>query len=433
MPYLIYNLLLLLSLPAALLYFLWRVLISRKASESWRDNLGGLPRLADRPADRKLVWLHAVSVGEVVASRPLQRELNRLMPDAMILLTTITRTANAVARDSAEHLDAIAYLPLDYPMILNRAFDRVRPDVLVIVEAEIWPNLLNAARRRGIPTVLVNGRVSDRTLRRGRRWRWLTSWATSNIDYCCMQTDADAERIQLMGAKPEAVRVLGNLKFDQEGAQLADNTVRLLRADLGLPDGYPALVAGSTNPGEDEPVLEAFCKMRRAFPNVRLIIAPRQIERGVEIRSLAERDGFRCSLRSNKKSAGEEWDVLVLDTFGELASAYAVGDIAFVGGSLIPKGGHSLFQPILQGKPVLFGPYTFKTRDMAQMAVSAGVGFEIRTGEELAERATALLSDTAERAKIEAACRKLVADNRGASERSATLIYDLAAKAMEAA
>lgn len=421
----VYNLLLHLSLPGALIYYVWRVFISKKSRESWRHNLGGLPYLSDRPEGKKLIWLHAVSVGEYVASLPVQEELRRIVPDAMILVTTVTQTGNTMARKSAKEQDTVAYLPLDFPMFVNRGLDRVRPDVIVIMEAEMWPNFLAAAKRRNIPTILVNGRVSDRSLRRSRKWRWLISWAVSKFDYCCMQTNVDAERILALGAKPEAVCVCGNTKFDQEGAQLPHKAVESLRADLGLPEGIPVFVAGSTNPGEDEQVLEAFQIMRRTRADLRLIIAPRQIERGNEIQRMCEDRRLICARRSQKESCGANYDVLILDTFGELAAIYAVGEISFVGGTLIPKGGHSLFQPILQGKPVLFGPYTFKTRDMAQMAISAGVGFEVKDANELAQRALELLQDVGRLAEIDVICRRLVSENRGASARCAEKVAEL--------
>lgn len=421
----VYNLLLHLSLPGAFIYYLWRVFISKKSRESWKHNLGGLPHLSDRPKGKKLIWLHAVSVGEYVASLPVQEELRRIAPDAMMLITTVTQTGNAMAQKSAKEQDTVAYLPLDFPLFVNRGLDRVRPDVIVIMEAEMWPNFLAAAKRRNIPTILVNGRISDRSLRRSRKWRWLISWALSKFDYFCMQTSVDAERILALGAKPEAVSVCGNTKFDQEGAQLPHKAVESLRADLGLPEGVPVFVAGSTNPGEDEQVIEAFQIVRRTMTDIRLIIAPRQIERGNEIQRICEDRRLVCAKRSQKESCGANYDVLILDTFGELAAVYAVGEISFVGGTLIPKGGHSLFQPILQGKPVLFGPYTFKTRDMAQMAINAGVGFEVKDSNELAQRALELLQDIGRRAEIDVICRRLVSENRGASARCAEKIAEL--------
>lgn len=421
----IYNLLLVVLSPLVIAYYLWRVFISRKSRHSWRENLGALPRFNDRPAGRKLIWLHAVSVGEVVASLPIQDELRRMMPDAIILLTTITKMGNDIARKSAKAADSISYLPLDYLQIVNRAFNRVRPDALIIMEAEIWPNLLAVAKRRGVPVILANGRIADKAMHQGLCQRWLMSWVYSNIDHCCMQTQTDGDRIRTLGARPETVRILGSTKFDQEGAQLPSDAVNALKIDLGIQDGDQVFVAGSTNPGEDEPVLAAFQEMRNGLGNLRLVIAPRQIERAEEIHAMAEGRGLKCARRSRKESFASGSDVLILDTLGELAKVYAAGDITFVGGTLIPKGGHSLIQPILQGKPVLFGPHTFKTRDIAQMVLEAGVGFEVGGGEELARQGKALLADTEHRTRIDTICRRLVSENQGASSRCAELVAGL--------
>jgi len=420
---LVYNLLLFLCLPGIFIYYLWRIFVSRKSNKSWRENLGGLPKLAMRQQGRKAIWVHAASVGEIIASVPLLNALRLLRPDDLILVTTITQTGNEVAQKSAKAADKVSYFPLDYPFIVARALNRVHPDVFVMVETEIWPNFLAAAKRRGVPTVLVNGRISDRSFKRGMRWRWLLSWAIKNVDYCCMQSDMDAERILALGAPPESVQVVGNLKFDQDGAEMHESEVSKLRADLGIAEGIPVLVAGSTNPGEEKIVLDAYGSLKQDLPNLKLVIAPRQIERADEIVSFVTSRGFSCTRRTVGRTEG--FDVLVLDTFGELASVYSVANVTFVGGSLVPKGGHSIFQPILQGKPVIFGPYMQNFRDISQLAISAGVGFEVRNAGELAERARLLLTNPENLANITAVCRKLVADNRGASERCAEFIAHL--------
>ena len=425
MVYIVYNLLLILFSPAVLVYYLWRIFISRKSRDSWRGNLGALPRFADRPKGKKLIWLHVSSVGELVASLPIQDALRRIMPDAIIMLTTVTKTGNDLARKSAKEADAISYLPLDYPLLINRALNRVRPDVLVLMEAEVWPNLLAATRRRGIPIILTNGRISDFAMTRRPIWRWLASWAYANVAHCCMQTEDDAERVRSLGARPEAVHILGSTKFDRGGAMLPRDAVTTLKTDLGISDDDQIFIAGSTNPGEEEPVLTAYREMRNGSGRLRLIIAPRQIERAEEIRAMAASHGLKCARRSRKESLASGSDVLILDTLGELAEVYAVGDIAFVGGTFIPKGGHSLVQPILQGKPVLFGPYTFKTQDIAQMAIWEGVGFQVDDAHDLAVQGKALLSDADRRVRIDATCRRLVSENQGASARCAKLIAEL--------
>ncbi len=421
----VYNLLLLVCSPLLFAYFLWRIFVSKESRESWRQNLGALPNHASREPGRPLVWIHAASIGETVASVPVHEAIKRLRPDALILHTTMTQTGQAVARKTCKAADDIAYFPIDCIPFVRRALDRVRPDVFAMVDTEIWPNFLSQAHNRGVATALINGRI-DKSLSVGKIWPWLLKWATSNLDLCLMQTDEDGFRVISLGACPRSVHVIGSTKFDEGGGRLSQAEIDALRADLGLPDSAPVLVAGSTNPGEDEPVLDAFRAIREGAPNMRLIIAPRQLDRTQEICSLVEARGFTHARRSTKAHIEPgDCDVLILDTFGELASVYAVGTIAFVGGSLIPKGGHSIFQPILQGKPVLFGPYTHRTRDMAQMAISAGVGFEVSDAGELAAQAQALLSDPDRLAEIDAACRELVERNRGASNRCAEAIVKL--------
>lgn len=414
------------TLPVAAVYYLWRIFIARKANESWRHNFGALPNMAARRDGVKLIWIHAASVGEVVASLPVQDELRRLIPEAMILVTTITQTGNAVARKVCASADEIGYLPLDYLPFVNRALNRVRPDVFVMVESEIWPNLLAAVKRRRIPTVLINGRFSDSSFKRSSKWRWLISWAVSNIDRCCAQTELDMQRLRAFGA--HSVSVVGSTKFDAEDGALPPTAIRALRDDLGLSDAARAIVAGSTNPGEEEILLAAFRTLRRNSADIRLILAPRQMERVGDIHALVESCGYSCARRS---IGIRDWDVLILDTYGELASVYAIGEIAFVGGTLVRKGGHSIIQPIIHGKPVLFGPHTFKTRTIAQMAIDAGVGFTVNGVHDLAATAATLLADERWRAEIESACVRLVRENRGASARCACTIMELMGERME--
>jgi 3-deoxy-D-manno-octulosonic-acid transferase len=424
LPKVLYNLLLGILSPFLIVWYLWRVLVTKKSNKSWKWNLGGVPDYAHRPGSTKMVWIHGASVGEVVSSGPVQEALKRMLPDCIIVVTTITQTGNSMARKSP-YADYVGYLPLDFPFIINRALDRMRPDVFVIIEAEFWPNLLASAKQRGIPCILMNGRVLDHSMKRLRWWGWMMTWALSNLEYCVMQTARDAERIKLMGARPEGVRVAGNTKFDEDNVSLSEEASEELRAALGLGESDRVLVAGSTNPGEERILLKAFSLIRDKFPDLRLIIAPRQIQRGEEIRVLSTESGFKSALRSSTESCQADWDVLILDSFGELARVYAMGQVAFVGGTLIPKGGHSLIQPILRGKPVLFGPYTFKTRDVAQIAISAGVGFVVSSAQSLADQACRLLGDDEERAEIREKCRVLVSENQGASVRCAELIASM--------
>ncbi|MCX8053781.1 MAG: 3-deoxy-D-manno-octulosonic acid transferase, partial [Armatimonadetes bacterium] len=258
-----------------------------------------------------------------------------------------------------------------------------------------------------------------------KRQGWVYRWALANIDLFCMQSEADAERIVLLGADPARVKVTGNCKADEAPVPLCDEEKRELRALLKIPAESPVFVAGSTNPGEDAPVLEAFVGARKAHPDLRLVVAPRQIDRASEIEALVRNLGLSCVRRSQSGSFDGGTDVVILDTFGELARMYAIADVTFVGGSLIPKGCHSILQPIAQGKPVFFGPYTFKARDLVGQAKQAGVGFEVKDGTQLGIEVARFLSNRGLLEEIRLRCERMMAGNRGASRRTAEALAEL--------
>jgi len=274
----------------------------------------------------------------------------------------------------------------------------------------------------------VNGCVSDRTYRWGRKLSWVYRWALSGVDRLCMQSDEDACRIVELGARPERVEVVGNCKFDQLPSGLSDQERQDLRGLFRLRNGVPTLVAGSTNPGEEEQLLDAFRDLRRAHEDLRLIIAPRQLSRTAAIQAMVIDRGFSCGLRSEADSLTGAEDVVILDTMGELAAAYGVATAAFVGGSLIPKGGHNILQPIAHGRPVFFGPYTHKTRDIVRIATDAGVGFQVADSAELGRAVDSLLRDEDRLRDIRDKAFDLIERNRGAARRCAEAIANLCLK-----
>lgn len=431
MVFLAYNLALLAVSPLIAGYILYRVFISRKSRASWRQQLGGV-RLPVELANRDRIWIHAVSVGESVASAAVVTGIKAFLPEAAVVVSTTTSTGQEMARKSVKDADAIIYFPFDLIPSVIRSLRAVRPVVFACTDTEIWPNFLHLARARGVKTAMVNGTISDRTLRGAARFPWLYRWALSNIDRFCMQSQADADRVMAMGADPARVSVTGNCKADQSGEPMPLEDARRLKASLGIPGDAPVFVAGSTNPGEDEPVLEAFLSARSAYPELRLIIAPRQIDRAQEVAQIARDRNLSCARRSDPDAAPEGWDVLILDTFGELANVYAAADVTFVGGSLIPRGCHSILQPIAQGKPVFFGPHTFKAKDLVAQARAAGVGFEIRDGAELGARIAEMLDDRATLDDIRVRCAEMMQANRGASERTAEALVELYHQALSA-
>ncbi len=424
MIFLLYNLLLLLLSPLIALYILYRVLISGKSRNSWRQQLGAsdVPKEIDGN-DR--IWIHAVSVGESVASAAVVHELKTALPETAVLMSTTTEKGQEMARKSVKDADGFFYYPFDLAPCVSRAIGRVRPVVFASTDTEIWPNFLHIAHRRGVRTAMINGTVSDKTLAGAKKIPWLYRWATSNIDRFCMQSQADADRVVRLGADPSKVVVTGNCKADEAPNPLTEaeqdsllSTYRFTRENL-------VFIAGSTNPGEDEPVIDAFISARKAHPCLRLIVAPRQIERRAEICEIAKGKGLACGWRSDPSTITGAEDVVILDTFGELAKVYAIADVTFVGGSLIPRGCHSILQPISQGKPVFFGPYTFKAKDLVAQAKAAGVGFEIPDGVALGREIDRMLGDKALLEDIRVRCDKMMKANLGASKRTADELVKL--------
>jgi 3-deoxy-D-manno-octulosonic-acid transferase len=425
--YLLYNTAILLLLPVLALWMLWRVVVSRKADRSWRQQLGFLPRSLARDPSKKRVWLHAVSVGEAVAGASIVSEVRSLLPGVEIVVSTTTQTGQAMAMKSIQ-ADHFVYFPIDLPPAVKGSIDFIRPDVFASMETEIWPNFLFYMGLRRIPCAVLNGVISDKTFVRGRQLRGMFRTVLKSVHGFCMQTEEDARRIKLMGADSGAVRVVGNTKFDQAVEPLSDAEREVLAAGFGISPGDEVFVAGSTNPGEDEQVLDAFRLMREARPGIKMIIAPRQIERAGEIGAMAAALGFSWGRRSVSGDLEGGRDVAILDTFGELASVYALGQAGFVGGTLIRKGGHNILQPIAQGIAVFYGPHTFKTRDLVRIAEDGQVGFGVIDSADLAGKVTELLSDAQGLREIRSRASALIESNRGASRRCAEAIAELVAE-----
>jgi 3-deoxy-D-manno-octulosonic-acid transferase len=393
---------------------------------NWRQRFG-LVRSRDlsglRPGAER-VWVHAVSAGETVAAAPVITELARLGPHADIVLSTTTPAGQKVAPTAAPAARATIYFPIDLLPSVAAALSAVRPQVCIQMETELWPNFLALAHRRGAFTAVVNGRVW-RTARPGRLWRRLMGWTLAQVDLLCMQSEIDAERIIALGADRRRVLVTGNTKFDQADASGGEAAGEHLRSELGLGDGEFVLVAGSTHPGEEEVVLDGFRLIAAEHRAARLVIAPRHIERTPAVEALARERGFRVVRRSHGTHC-DDTAVVLLDTMGELQAAYGLADVAFVGGSIAPIGGHSLLEPLARDRPTLFGPHMHKQADIARIAQQWGVGTTVRDASELAAEALRHLRTSAGSPgggdDFAAKCRALFEANRGAARRAAEAI-----------
>ncbi len=415
----LYNLLQLLGLPALLLWLAYRKAVLGKG-EGWSERFGGspiTPQNAPRP-----VWIHAVSAGEVAAATPLLRALADRAPDLPIVLSTLTPAGRAMADKLTPPPSAVFYYPWDLLLVVGRSLRRVRPRAVILMEAEFWPNFLSRLRSLGIPVMVANGRISERGYRRARRVSGLMRWAYGLVSAFGMQSEVDARRALSLGAPTDRVRVLGQTKFDAEDGPLSPEDALRLRHDLGLPDGAPVIVGGSTRPGEEAALLEVLTALRPRLPELRLVLAPRHLERTEEVAALALSNGFTAGRRTAPLLGA---DVVLLDTMGELGQVYAVGDVAFVGGTLTNIGGHNPLQPVAQGKPVFLGPHTQNVRDLAELLIGAGVGFRVTDAESLAAGMADLLTHPEKAEAIKTRALEVVAAHRGASARYAELLLSL--------
>ena len=422
--HLLYSVALALGFVIGLPWFLWKGRGSGKYLRTFRERMGRLPVYLNLDGDRS-IWIHAVSVGEVLAARPLVPALRERFPGHRIFLSTTTLTGNEVARKSLRGLDGVFFAPFDFPHAVRRALDVVNPSLLLLVETELWPNLIHEASRRGARVALVNGRISPRSFPRYRRLRRLLARMLSEIDLFLMQGEVHAERIRAMAAPPERVHVTGNLKFDAVGAgRPPERLVRLLH---GL-SPRPLWVAGSTVSGEEELVLRAFHHVRESVPHARLLVAPRHPERFSEVPGLIEAAGFRCLRRSAlDPGSWSDGEVLLLDSLGELAHVYALASVVFVGGSLVPSGGHNILEPAVAGKPVLVGPHMENFQEIADTFRAASAMVQVASVAELAREVSALMLDEPRRRDLGERARDLVGRNRGAVSRTTNALVPLLA------
>jgi 3-deoxy-D-manno-octulosonic-acid transferase len=420
--YALYSFLYTLGFLFGLPYFLWKGRGTGKYAQSFCARLLG-PALEERAGP--CIWIHAVSVGEALAARVLVPELRRRWPGHALCVSTVTPTGQAVAASGlAGQVDGVFYAPFDWAFSVRRALEVVRPELLLLVETEIWPNLIRQARRRGVRVALVNGRISPRSFPRYRRIRPFLARVLGEVDLFLMQSEPHAERLRALGAPPERVRVGGNLKFDSVGAAAPSAELAGL---LGAADpARPLLVAGSTMAGEEEAVLAAFLEVRARVAGARLLVAPRHPERFDEVERLVKAAGVAVARRS--RLAGAAWGAepaLLLDTMGELAQCYGLASLAFVGGSLVPRGGHNVLEAALAGTPVVVGPHMENFEEIAEALRAAGALVQVQDAEALAAALLDLMGDADRRRELGERGRRAALAERGASARTAALVRDL--------
>lgn len=426
--YFLYSVLVLGFFVAVSPWFLYQAIRYRKYIGSLSQRMGYLPVSFNVDGDPS-IWIHAVSVGEVLTARPLVRDLRSRYPRLRIFLSTTTMTGQAVARRSLQDVDAVFYFPFDLGLFVRRTLDLVRPKLFIMVETEIWPNLLHECRARGIKTAIVNGRLSQRSYPRYRLVRGFMARVLADIDVFCVQSEESARRFIDLGAPPGRVTVTGSLKFDSldwsppaAQARARDRVLRYFR----ITPGRPVIVAGSTMKGEEAAVLAAFRRVRSTAPSTLLILAPRHLERVGEVEQQCRDEGFKTMKRSELPIDAEpRVDIVVLDTLGELATVYQLATVAYVGGSLVPTGGHNILEPAVFGRPIVFGPHMSNFAEIAATFLANDAGVQVRGDRELADAFVDLMTDPVRRARLGAAARALVEANRGAKDTSIAALATL--------
>ena len=391
------------------------LLLKGKAHRDFTQRFGNLPDSFSQISTSRPIWIHAVSVGEVLAVKNFIERLSEKFPNRKIVLSTTTKTGNAVAEKVLSKNILKFFFPLDFSFTVKRVADIINPSALLVMETEIWPNLITELSRRSIPVVLINGRISDKSFKGYRKIKFLFEKVLKKINLFCMQTPESAERIKALGAPADNVRITGNMKFDTEDLAVSELA--------GIGKMGPLFVAGSTHKGEDEIILDAYKKLVKEFKDLTLLIAPRHIERADSIGKLIIAEGFeevRVSRLKEKAGSGAlpKRSILILDTLGELSRIYGLATIVFMGGSLVKTGGHNPVEPALFAKPIVFGPFMFNFRGMVKSFLEENAAVEVRDGNHLFETLRDLLRDEKKRSALGRNARGIIDKSRGATERN---------------
>jgi 3-deoxy-D-manno-octulosonic-acid transferase len=426
--YLAYSLLTLVVFVLVSPYFVYQAVRYKKYIGSLRERMGFLPITFNVDGDDS-IWIHAVSVGEALTARALAADLKARYPRLRLFLSTTTIAGQQVARRSLSNVDGVFYFPFDFALTSTRTLNLVRPRLFVMMETEIWPNLLRLCRKRGVKTVVINGRISSRSYPRYRLVRRFFARVLADVDRFCMQSDESARRLVDLGADPSHVTVTGSLKFDSLELPAATThgkpRERVLRF-FRLSPNRTAIVAGSTMKGEEAAVLRAFSRIKTMMPGALCLLAPRAPERFGEVERLARDAGFVTTRRSELPIDAEpRADVVVLDSIGELAQLYQLATAVFVGGSLVDHGGHNILEPAIFGKPIVFGPHMQNFKEIADAFVANDAALQVPSERELEQALLTLVNDPVRRARLGAAARALVEANRGAKTKTLDVISEL--------
>ncbi len=417
LPGFIYTFLLYLLLPLMLLRLLLRSIKTPAYRQRWQERLGiyRVPRLNDS------IWIHTVSVGETQAAEPLVRRILAQRPELRVVITTTTPTGSDRAKKLFGDVVSHVYFPFDIPFAINGFLGHFQPRMLIMMETEIWPNLLKICQENGVDTVLANARLSEGSARGYGRLGGFTRDTFGRIGLVAAQAPGDAERFLALGANPDRVRVTGSIKFDIRLPASLQEQAEVMRRQWA---GRPVWVAASTHEGEDEQVIAAHRLVKKIVPDALLVLVPRHPERFDRVASLCRREGFVTARRSDNDPVTRETEIFLGDTMGELPQFLAAADASFMGGSLMPIGGHNVLEPAALGLPVVFGPHMFNFGVISSMLLAEEAAVQIGNDDELADVISRWLQNASARTEVGERGRKMVEDNRGALDRLCALVEE---------
>ncbi|MBI4356529.1 MAG: lipid IV(A) 3-deoxy-D-manno-octulosonic acid transferase [Gammaproteobacteria bacterium] len=407
-----YTLLVYSLLPFVFLRLLWKSVALPAYRKRLLERLGFSSRV---PFLLKSIWVHAVSLGEVNAAAPLVRELQRQFPSHPILMTTTTPTGSLRVRDLFGKTVYHSYFPYDAPFFLRRFFRKVNPDRIIILETELWPNMICLAQQRHIPLFIVNARLAEQSFSRYYALRYFFKPILKNVTHIMARHKQDAEKFLKLGVLSQHISVVGNLKFD---CFLPGSIGEQAKALKGRFAERPILMAASTHEGEEEKLLEAFSRIRFVLPNLLALLAPRNPERFLAVEKLCQQHHFSVEKWSHAPHVSESTSILLVDTIGDLLLLYGISDIAFVGGSLVPKGGHNILEPALWKRPILIGPHTHHFKEIVERFDAENALHVVHTADELANTVIHLMQHPNERAELGERCFTIIESNRGALQKT---------------
>lgn len=411
-----YSTLFYLALPLILMRLIWRGFKAPDYFKRWNERFG---HISPRRSSQKLIWVHAVSVGEAEACRPLIKGLQQRYPEHQILITTMTPTGSARVKSLFADTVLHVYLPYDLPFAIKRFLKAMRPEFGIIMETELWPNLILICAEQSIPIVIANARLSARSARGYQKVSKFTHQMLRSIPLIAAQTHSDRDRFVQLGAHKEKVHAVGNLKYE---ITLPASSMERAEAIRALWGNRPVFIAASTHEGEEEKIIDAARKIRGQFRDLLLIIVPRHPERFDRVAALCRRAGLNTLRRSEGKPCSSQIQALVVDSMGELSIFYGTADVAFVGGSLVPHGGHNLLEPAALSRPVITGPHYFNFLEVTKQFLEHQAAIEVKNPEQLADTVIELLKAPQRRAVMGDAGKQLIEQSKGASQRLLNLI-----------